>query len=96
MKNDYFGVINIGDVSGFIRELEKQGIMINQDVISSSLFEDIKKENSKINILIASKKFIEDWDTWRVSSMDLLNIGKGQGPQIIQLFGRGVRLKGEE
>lgn len=27
--------------------------------------------------------------------MGLLNIGKGQGPQIIQLFGRGVRLKGK-
>ena len=28
--------------------------------------------------------------------MGLLNIGKGQGPQIIQLFGRGVRLKGKD
>lgn len=27
--------------------------------------------------------------------MGLLNIGRGQGPQIIQLFGRGVRLKGK-
>lgn len=27
--------------------------------------------------------------------MGLLNIGKGQGSQIIQLFGRGVRLKGK-
>ncbi len=27
--------------------------------------------------------------------MGLLNIGTGQGPQIIQLFGRGVRLKGQ-
>jgi len=27
--------------------------------------------------------------------MGLLNIGKGQGPQIIQLFGRGIRLKGK-
>ncbi|MEO0264935.1 MAG: restriction endonuclease subunit R, partial [candidate division WOR-3 bacterium] len=62
---------------------------------SGSLFDDIKKEGSKINILIGSKKFIEGWDTWRVSSMGLLNIGRGQGPQIIQLFGRGVRLKGK-
>ena len=28
--------------------------------------------------------------------MGLLNIGRGKGPQIIQLFGRGVRLKGKE
>jgi len=95
-ENEYFGVISIGDVSGFKKQLEKQGILVEQDVISSSLFEDIKKEGSKINILIGSKKFIEGWDTWRVSSMGLLNIGKGQGPQIIQLFGRGVRLKGKK
>jgi hypothetical protein len=27
--------------------------------------------------------------------MGLLNMGKGEGPQVIQLFGRGVRLKGK-
>ncbi len=94
-ENPYFGVINIGDVSGFKKLLEKEGITVEQDAISQSLFDDIKKENSKINILIGSKKFIEGWDTWRVSSMGLLNIGSEQGPQIIQLFGRGVRLKGK-
>src|SRR3990170_5623515 len=95
-ENDCFGVINIGDVSGFKKQLEKTGISVEQDAISGSLFDAIKKEGSTINILIGSKKFIEGWDTWRVSSMGLLNIGKGQGPQIIQLFGRGVRLKGRE
>jgi len=94
-ENEYFGVINIGDVSGFKKQLEKKGISVAQDAISRSLFDDIKKETSKINVLIGSKKFIEGWDTWRVSSMGLLNIGRGQGPQIIQLFGRGVRLKGK-
>jgi len=95
-ENEYFGVINIGDVSGFKKQLEKKGIVVEQDAVSGSLFDDIKKEGSKINLLIGAKKFIEGWDTWRVSSMGLLNIGKGQGPQIIQLFGRGVRLKGKE
>jgi len=94
-ENDYFGVINIGDVSGFKKMVEEMGIEIESDSITSSLFDDIKKADSKINILIGSKKFIEGWDTWRVSSMGLLNIGQGQGPQIIQLFGRGVRLKGK-
>ncbi len=94
-ENPYFGVINIGDVSGFKKLLEQAKITVEQDAISQSLFDDIKKESSSINILIGSKKFIEGWDTWRVSSMGLLNIGKGQGPQIIQLFGRGVRLKGK-
>ena len=95
-ENNYFGVINIGDTSGFKKQLEDRGISVKQDVISDSLFDDIKKERSSINILIGSKKFIEGWDTWRISSMGLLNIGKGQGSQIIQLFGRGVRLKGKD
>jgi len=94
-ENDYFGVISIGDTLGFRKQLEKKGISVEQDVVSRSLFDAIKKEGSPTNILIGSKKFIEGWDTWRVSSMGLLNIGKGQGPQIIQLFGRGVRLKGK-
>lgn len=93
--NEYCGVIFIGDVSGFKKLLENKGISISQDVIVSSLFDDIKKKDSKINLLVGAKKFIEGWDTWRVSSMGLLNIGTGQGPQIIQLFGRGVRLKGK-
>lgn len=94
-ENDYFGVINIGDVSGFKKRLEDAGIPVMQDAVSNSLFETIKKDKTTINVLIGSKKFIEGWDTWRVSSMGLLNIGTGQGPQIIQLFGRGIRLKGK-
>jgi len=94
-ENKYFGVINIGDVFSFKKQLEKIGLPVETDAISESLFDHIKAPNSSVNILIGSKKFIEGWDTWRVSSMGLLNIGTGQGPQIIQLFGRGVRLKGQ-
>jgi hypothetical protein len=94
-ENAYFGVVNIGDVSAFKKLLKEKGFEIEQDAISDSLFDSIKRENSTINILIGSKKFVEGWDTWRVSCMGLLNIGKGEGPQIIQLFGRGVRLKGK-
>ena len=45
-------------------------------------------------MLIGAKKFIEGWDSWRVSNMCLLNVGRSEGSEIIQLFGRGVRLKG--
>ena len=45
--------------------------------------------------MIGSKKFTEGWSSWRVSTMGLLNMGKSEGSQIIQLFGRGVRLKGQ-
>jgi hypothetical protein len=46
--------------------------------------------------LIGSKKFTEGWNSWRVSTMGLMNIGRTEGSQIIQLFGRGIRLKGLE
>ncbi|KYO68555.1 DEAD/DEAH box helicase family protein [Thermovenabulum gondwanense] len=93
--NDYFGVINVGG-KDFKKRLEEKGFEVQSDVISDSLFDYIKHKASNLNILIGAKKFIEGWDTWRVSSMGLLNIGSGQGPQIIQLFGRGVRLKGKD
>jgi len=93
--NKYFGVVNIGDGANFKKQLDKIELKIEMDVISNSLFDEIQNVDSSINILIGSRKFIEGWDTWRVSSMGLLNIGTGQGPQIIQLFGRGVRLKGK-
>ncbi|MBM7581854.1 superfamily II DNA or RNA helicase [Caldicoprobacter guelmensis] len=94
--NDYFGVINIGNCNDFKKKLEEKGFEVKVDVISASLFSSIKDKNSNLNVLIGAKKFTEGWDTWRVSSMGLLNVGKGQGPQIIQLFGRGVRLKGKD
>ena len=39
---------------------------------------------------------MEGWNSWRVSNMGLLNIGKSEGSLIIQLFGRGVRLRGRD
>lgn len=45
-------------------------------------------------MLIGSRKFTEGWNSWRVSTMGLINFAKGEGSQAIQLFGRGVRLKG--
>ncbi len=93
-EGDYFGVINIGDVSGFKKLLAQSGIEVKSDSITPSLFDRVNEYNSNINIIIGAKKFIEGWDSWRVCSMGLINMGKGEGPQIIQLFGRGVRLKG--
>ena len=67
---------------------------MEDDAISGSLFRDVDGADSQVNVLIGAKKFIEGWSSWRVSNMGLLNIGKSEGSQIIQLFGRGVRLKG--
>jgi len=92
---EYFGVINVGDVPAVKKLLTQIGLEVKEDSFATSLFFSIDREDSHNNLLIGSKKFIEGWNSWRVSSTGLLNMGKGEGPQIIQLFGRGVRLKGK-
>jgi len=92
----YFGLVYIGDTSSF-KDLIEQNcseVEIEEDQIAEGLFEDIKRPDSKINVLIGAKKFIQGWDSWRVTNMGLLNIGRSEGSEIIQLFGRGVRLQG--
>lgn len=92
-----FGLIYIADTNEFkkLAEADNAGITLEEDAISGSLFERINQPDSDINILIGARKFMEGWNSWRVSSMGLLNIGRQEGSQIIQLFGRGVRLKGK-
>lgn len=92
---DYFGVINVGDADSLLKLCEANGLDCQRrEIGSASLFDDINKEDSSINILIGSKKFTEGWSSWRVSTMGLMNVGRSEGSEIIQLFGRGVRLKG--
>lgn len=91
---DYFGVINVGDDAKLHTLAKAKKIDGVEKDFSTSLFQKINQPNSNINLLIGSKKFSEGWSSWRVSSMGLMNIGKSEGSQIIQLFGRGVRLKG--
>lgn len=94
---DYFGVINIGDTSGLLKNCEQKGIIVStEEFVSDSLFRSINAQNSKIKMLIGSRIFTEGWNSWRVSTMGLINFAKGEGSQAIQLFGRGVRLKGYE
>jgi superfamily II DNA or RNA helicase len=96
-SGEYFGVINIGDTSNLMKQCDKKGIVTIPDEFSSqSLFRKINENDSKIRILIGSRKFTEGWNCWRVSTMGLINFAKGEGSQAIQLFGRGVRLHGYE
>ncbi len=92
--SDYFGVINVGDSNKLIKLCEASGLSASDKDFSDSLFHGINKKESSINLLIGSKKFTEGWSSWRVSTMGLMNIGRTEGSMIIQLFGRGVRLKG--
>lgn len=91
----YFGVINVGDSDSLIKLCEDNHLLCEtREFGTSSLFTDINKNESTINLLIGSKKFSEGWSSWRVSAMGLMNVGRSEGSEIIQLFGRGVRLKG--
>lgn len=93
-ENKPFGVINVGDDSALLGLCADNGFDTDSIDFSDSLFQGITKPNSTINLLIGSKKFTEGWNCWRVSTMGLMNVGRSEGSEIIQLFGRGVRLKG--
>ena len=91
-----FGLINIGDDAGFFSSAEDSDEFdCERDDFGGALFATLNQKDSHLNVLIGSRKFTEGWSSWRVSTMGLLNMGKGEGSQIIQLFGRGVRLKGK-
>jgi hypothetical protein len=89
-----FGVINVGDDAKLIKLCEDHGLQSQECRFKGSLFQSIKETHSEVNVLFGSRRFSAGWNSWRVSCMTLLNVGKNAGAQIIQLFGRGVRLKG--
>ena len=92
-----FGLINVGDSNGlsnYIRKKKIENVSLLESEFSNTQFGQINSSKSPVNLLIGSKKFIEGWDCWRVSTLGLMHVGKSEGTQIIQLFGRGVRLKG--
>jgi hypothetical protein len=93
----YCGVVNVGNATGFMKNAEEAGLTRGEDDhITDSVFNFIDIPGSSVSFLVGSRKFIEGWSSWRVSVMGLLKVGKRAGPQVIQLFGRGVRLKGKE
>ena len=93
--HDPFGVVNVGNPSNVIRQAGAQGIDTGSGrEFGGSLFQALDKPDSTVKLLIGAKKFTEGWNSWRVSTMGLMNVGTNEGSQIIQLFGRGVRLKG--
>lgn len=96
--DSYFGLINVGDALGLSKHIQETcpQIVVDDSVFLSAQFASIKESSSPINMLIGAKKFVEGWDCWRVSTLGLMRVGRSEGSQIIQLFGRGVRLKGYE
>ena len=92
--NPPFGLIYVGDDTKLKQLCQYVGFDVYETNFSGSMFQDLNSTDSDINLLIGSKKFSEGWSSWRVSTMGLMNVGRGEGAQIVQLFGRGVRLKG--
>jgi hypothetical protein len=95
-NQEYFGVINVGDDSKLLKLCEDNGLHTDTRDFADSLYRQINEKLSTINVLIGAKKFTEGWSSWRVATMGLMNVGKTEGSEIIQLFGRGVRLKGHQ
>jgi len=97
-----FGLITVGDTKKFLQNNNIQTLIIKGKIISKNLkfvdedylFKNIDYSSSPINILIGSRKFSAGWNSFRVSQICLINFGTGSGSTIVQMFGRGVRLKG--
>ncbi|MEA3405026.1 MAG: DEAD/DEAH box helicase family protein [Pseudomonadota bacterium] len=92
----YFGVVNIGSLEGYKAFSEKENIPYDTDIDSSSLFDEISSQRSKINILMGSRRFAEGWNNYRASTLSIMRLGTSEGALIVQMFGRMVRLKGVE
>ena len=90
----YFGVVNVGDEKALYELLKEHGLETSDKDFSTSLFKGINESDSTVNLLVGARKFTEGWSSWRVSCMGLMNIARSEGSQVIQMFGRGVRLKG--
>ena len=94
-EGEPFGVVNVGDPAAVADACVERGIVrLEDDLGRESLFKGINRDDSPVNLLVGSRKFTEGWNSWRVSSIGLMRMGKSEGTQIIQLFGRGVRLRG--
>ncbi len=96
-EGEKWGMINVGDAAGFHNSIENPHIEMPEEAIENPAlrFENLDNETSPINVLIGSRKFAEGWNSYRLSVIDLINLGSAKGNLIIQIFGRGVRLYGK-
>lgn len=93
-----FGVVNVGDEGAVTKELARhpRWAQVEPDITGGSLFARLPERDCRLTVLVGSKKFMEGWNCFRVSMLGINRIGQGAGTQIIQLFGRGVRLRGKD
>jgi hypothetical protein len=90
----WFGTAYVGDAPKLAEALRTAGVTVEDaDQVTGSLFARLD-DLPDVKFLVGSRKFIEGWSSFRVSTLGLLQIGRNAGTQVIQLFGRGVRLAG--
>ena len=106
-EGGYWGLINVGNGEKFVADCEgheqltdSRGNMLvelcRDSIINEQYaFDRIDTPGSPVNVLIGSRKFAEGWNCFRVSVISLINLGASRGNKIIQIFGRGVRLHGQ-
>ena len=96
-EGEKWGMINVGDATSFYNSIENNHIVTRDEEIRETNlhFENLDNETSPINVLIGSRKFAEGWNSYRLSVIGLINLGSAKGNLIIQIFGRGVRLRGK-
>ena len=96
--NAAFGVVNVGDSTALYKMLAENAnpdFNVEREAgFTRRLFADVDRLDSTVNVVVGARRFIAGWNSWRVSTMGLMHVGVGEGPEIIQMFGRGVRLKG--
>ena len=93
-----FGVVNVGDSAALHRMLVRDAnpdLHVEREAgFAERLFASVDRPDSTVNVVIGARRFIAGWNSWRVSTMGLMHVGIGEGPEVIQTFGRGVRLRG--
>ena len=89
-----FGLIKIGDISGWLKE-KLEGYEIIESFENESIFKKINRDDSEINILMGSRAFYEGWDSNRPNIILFVNIGVGSDAKkfVLQSVGRGVRIE---
>lgn len=89
-----FALIKIGDITGWL-QFELNGYEIIEKYENESIFNQINKSDSEINILMGSRSFYEGWDSNRPNVILFVNIGIGKDSKkfVLQTIGRGVRVE---
>ncbi len=87
-----FGLIKIGDISGWFKE-KLEGYEIIESFENESIFKKINHDDSEINILMGSRAFYEGWDSNRPNIILFVNIGVGSDAKKFVLQSVGQRRK---